>query len=243
MGARHRAVGQHQLLHRLVPLRLPRLITHPGVTLPTRLQRGLLTGNIGAQALQRARITGHVGGVRHHRRLVVHDLRHHKSLSLRLGRLRSPGSCSPQHCQRPHKYPRHRRGWPARYPAANSPWPPPPQTGHAQPETPPHHHRRKTPATTSLPAPPDQSSTASTPPWRQTPTATPPTAEYVHPEDSWKYLSHRLRLMCSSFDAWSCATGPDQRLDQLHSSRSTAEPSEAKTPRCQRVPRRPVLNV
>src|ERR1700676_1932922 len=101
-----------------------------------------------------------------------------------VGRLRSRGSCSPQRCQRPHRYPRHRRGWPARYPAANSPWPPPPQTGHGQPETPPHHHRRKTPATTSLPAPPDRSSTASTPPSRQTPTATPPTAEYEHLEDS-----------------------------------------------------------
>src|ERR1700736_2204223 len=101
-----------------------------------------------------------------------------------VGRLRSRGSCSPQRYQRPHRCPRHRRGWPARYPAANSPWPPPPQTGHAQPETPPHHHRRKTPATTSLPARPDQSSSASTPPWHQTPTATPPTAEYEHPKDS-----------------------------------------------------------
>src|SRR5258708_25967705 len=101
-----------------------------------------------------------------------------------VGQLRSRGSCSPQHCQRPRRCPRHPRGWPARYPTANSPWPPPPQTGHGQPETPPHHHRRKTPAPTSLPAPPDRSSTASTPPSRQTPTATPPTAEYVHPEDS-----------------------------------------------------------
>jgi hypothetical protein len=37
--------------------------------------------------------------------------------------------------------------------------------------------------------------------------------------------------------------GPDQRLDQLNGSRSTADPSEAKTPRCQRVPRGPVLSV
>src|SRR6202000_2944899 len=71
--------------------------------------------------------------------------------------------------------------WPARYPATNSPWPPPPRTGHGQPETPPHHHRRKTPATTSPPARPDQSSSASTPPWPQTPAATPPTAECEHP--------------------------------------------------------------
>src|ERR1700734_1371976 len=99
-------------------------------------------------------------------------------------RLRSPGSCSPQHCQQPHRCPRHPQGWPARYPAANSPWPPPPQTGHGQPETPPRRHRRKTPATTSPPAQPDRSSSASTPPWRRTPTATPPTAEYVHLEDS-----------------------------------------------------------
>src|SRR3984885_3052414 len=28
VGARHCAIGQHQLLHRLVPLGLPRLITH-----------------------------------------------------------------------------------------------------------------------------------------------------------------------------------------------------------------------
>jgi hypothetical protein len=54
MGAGHRAVGQHQLLGGLVPLRLPRLIAQPGVTLPARLQRGLLAGDIGAQTLQRA---------------------------------------------------------------------------------------------------------------------------------------------------------------------------------------------
>src|ERR1700743_3201904 len=103
--------------------------------------------------------------------------------------LRSPDSCSPQHCPRPHRYPQHRQDWPARYPATNSPWPPPPQTGHGPPETPPHHHRRNTPATTSPPAQPDQSSSASTPPWHQTPTATPPTAEYAHPKDSRVYLS------------------------------------------------------
>src|SRR6185437_9493541 len=99
-------------------------------------------------------------------------------------RLRSPGSCSPQHCPRPHTYPPHHPDSPAQYPATNSPSPPPPQTGHAPPETTPHHHRRKTPATTSPPARPDQSSTASTPPWPQTPTATPPTAECEHPTNS-----------------------------------------------------------
>src|ERR1700734_2200345 len=102
---------------------------------------------------------------------------------------KNPGNCRPQHYPQPHTCPRHRQGWPAQYPAASSPWSPPPQTEHEQPETPPHHHRRKTPATTSPPARPDQSSSASTPPWHQTPTPTPPTAEYVHPTCSFVHLS------------------------------------------------------
>src|ERR1700733_872843 len=105
---------------------------------------------------------------------------------------KNPGNCRPQHCPQPHTCPRHRQGWPAQYPAASSPWSPPPQTEHEQPETTPQHHRRKTPSTTPPPARHDQSSSASTPPWHQTPTPTPPTAEYEHPKDSFPKSFHHV---------------------------------------------------
>src|SRR6478752_2236496 len=47
VGAGHRLVGTHHVFHGLVPLHLPGLIRHPGVTLPGILQCGLLGGDIG----------------------------------------------------------------------------------------------------------------------------------------------------------------------------------------------------
>src|SRR5581483_1106848 len=99
---------------------------------------------------------------------------------------------TPRRHRQPHRCPPHHRDWPAQYRAARSPSPPPPQTGHGRPETPPPTPRHETPAPTTPPARPARSSSASTPPWHQTPTARPPTAEYEHPTNSSHFLSLRL---------------------------------------------------
>lgn len=74
-------VGPRESLHGLIPLGLPVLMTHPEITLASTRRRGALTGDIGPQALRRARITGHVSDIGRHRRVAVHTLRHHESLS------------------------------------------------------------------------------------------------------------------------------------------------------------------